>query len=313
MPHMGETTSDDLGEKLVSAIEAASGVFPGHRTLHAKGAPAIGSFTASGDAAKLTTAAHLQSSAVTPVEARFSNGSADPTQADGVRDGRGLSVKFRLPDETSTDIVSLSLPVFFVRTVPDFLAFLVARTPDPETGEIDMNKVFAFLGEHPEAARAAELSVTTPTPASFAQVRYFGVHCFWMIAADGTRTKFKYRWEPDAGEAGLSDEQTAATESGYLAAELSDRLAQSPVSFTLHLIIGTDEDDETDPTTEWPTERDEIAAGTLRLTRQPADPRDIDKLIFDPVRVTPGIETSADEILHARSAAYSASYARRTG
>lgn len=312
MQHMGETESDGLGEQLVRAIEAASGVFPGHRTLHAKGAPALGAFTSSGDAITLTTAAHLQPGATTPVEVRFSNGSADPTQADGVRDGRGLSVKFRLPDGTATDIVSLSLPVFFVRTVPDFLAFLVARTPDPKTGEMDMNKVFAFLGEHPEAARAAELSVTSPTPASFAQVRYFGVHCFWMVAADGTRTKVKYRWEPAAGEAGLTSEQAVSAEPGYLATEIAERLNEGPVSFTLHLIVGTEEDDEADPTTEWPADRNEVVAGTLVLNAQPEDPADIDKLIFDPVRVTPGIETSVDEILHARSAAYSASYSRRT-
>ena len=309
---MSDIASQDLGEQLVQAVEAAAGVYPGYRSLHAKGAPALGTFTASGDAGRVTTAAHLQPGAITPVEVRFSNGSANPGQADGARDGRGLSVKLRLADGTSTDIVALTLPVFFVRNVPDFLALMAARVPDPETGEMDLNKVFAFLGEHPEAGRAAELSITTPAPASYTQARYFGVHGFWFVDADGHRTKVRYRWEPDAGEAPLSDEEAAAREPGYLATELTGRLAAGPASFTLHLIIGTDEDDETDPTTEWPADREDIVAGRLELTGQPDDPHDIEKLIYDPVRVTPGIECSDDEILHARSAAYGASYTRRT-
>lgn len=309
---MTDGAAQDLGEQLVQAVEAAAGVYPGHRTLHAKGTPALGTFTSSGDAARLTTAAHLQPGAVTPVEVRFSNGSANPHQADGARDGRGLSVKFRLADGTATDIVALTLPVFFVRTVPDFLALMAARVPDPATGEMDLHKVFAFLGEHPEAGRAAELSITAPAPASYAQVRYFGVHAFWFVAADGRRTKVRYRWEPDAGEATLTDDEAAAQDPGYLAAELAERLAAGPASFTLHLVIGTDADDETDPTVEWPADRDEVVAGRLQLTGRPTDPQDVEKLIFDPVRVTPGIECTDDEILHARSAAYGASYARRT-
>ena len=309
---MSDTDTQDLGEQLVQAVEAAAGVYPGHRTLHAKGAPALGTFTASGDAARLTTAAHLQPGAVTPVEVRFSNGSANPGQADGARDGRGFSTKFRLADGTSTDIVALTLPVFFVRTVPDFLALMAARVPDPATGEMDLNKVFAFLGEHPEAGRAAELSITAPAPASYTQARYFGVHAFWFVAADGTRTKVRYRWEPDAGEAPLDDDAAAARAPDYLGTELAERLAAGPASFTLHVLVGTDEDDETDPTQEWPAEREDIVAGRIELTGQPDDARDIEKLIFDPVRVTGGIECSADEILHARSAAYGASYSRRT-
>ena len=51
----------------------------------------------------------------------------------------------------TTDIVGLSLPVFFVRTAADFLAFLKARIPDPETGQLDPAKVGAFLAEPDEA------------------------------------------------------------------------------------------------------------------------------------------------------------------
>jgi catalase len=60
-------------------------------------------------------------------------------------------VKVRLADGTSSDLVGLSLPVFFVRSVADFLAFLAARRPDPDTGVADPALVGAWVGEHPEA------------------------------------------------------------------------------------------------------------------------------------------------------------------
>ena len=89
-------------------------------------------------------------------------------------------------------------------------------------------------------------------------------------------------------------------------------MSTGEASFTLHLIVGTDLDDETDPTTEWPADRDEVVEGRLVLTGQPDDPQDIEKLIFDSTGVTSGIECSDDEILPESSAAYGASYTRRT-
>ena len=58
----------------------------------------------------------------------------------------------------------------------------------------------------------------------------------------------------------------------------------------------------------WPDGRDVVVAGRLDLTGL----ADAEPLIFDPTRVTDGIECSDDPILHARSAAYGVSYAQRT-
>jgi catalase len=304
---------DGLGERLIDAVHEATGVHPGHRALHAKGVGVLGTFTASGDAAALTTAAHLQAGVVSAVEARFSNGTGVPGQPDGARDGRGFAVKFRLADGSSTDLVGLTLPVFFVRTAADFLELMAARVPDPETGGPDLDKILAFLGEHPEAQRALELSMVAPAPRSYATTRFFGVHTFWYVDADGARHKVAYRWEPEGGVAVLSDEEAAEAAPDYLAAELAERLDRGSAAFTLVLAIGTDEDDENDPTVEWPADRETVTAGRLLLESLPDDPAVIERLIFDPTRVTAGIECPADEILHARSAAYGVSYAARTG
>jgi catalase len=301
----------ELGEQLIAAVHAVTGVHDGHRALHAKGIGAFGSFDSSGDAATITVAPHLQPGVTTPVEIRFSNGTGTPGQPDHARDGRGFAAKFRLADGSSTDLVSLTLPVFFVRTPVAFLELMAARIPDPETGGPDLEKILAFLGEHPEAQRAIELSMVAPAPVSYTTVRYFGIHAFWFVDGNGARRKVRYHWEPDSYEV-HSDEDAAGLDADYLAAELRARLAAAPASLSLVLTLGTDLDDENDPTSAWPEDRETIVAGRLTINRVAEDQDAIDALIFDPTRVVPGIETSDDEILAARSAAYGASYARRT-
>jgi catalase len=307
-----DLADEALGRQLVDAIHAVSGAHDERRALHATGIGATGSFTASGAADAITMAPHLKHGAIVPVTVRFSNGTGKPGQPDTVRDGRGMAVKFHLVDRTTTDAVALSLPVFFVRNVPDFLELMKARIPDPETGEMDLNKIFAFLGDHPEAARAAELSVSLPAPTSYAETRYFGVHAFWYIDPSGMRRKVRYQWEPEAGVHTLSDEEVARKPDDYLRTELAERLESGPVLFTLRLVLGNDYDDETDPTVEWPPDRETIDAGTLKLTHLPEDPASVEAMIFDPMRLTVGIEATDDHILHARSAAYGVSYERRT-
>jgi catalase len=298
----------DLGERLVDEIEAVSGRHPGRRVLHAKGVGAEGRFVSSGVAASLTTAAHLQPDVITPVVVRFSNGSAEQDAHDGTRDGRGMATKFRLADGSSTDIVALSLPVFFARNPEDFVEFVRARQPDPATGELDLDRVLTFLGRHPEAQLAAELFLAAPAPLSYTRVAYHGVHVFWMIDAAGARHPVRYRWQPVAGEAGMSDDEALARPPDYLARALREELAGGPARFDLQVIEGEPGDPVGDATAPWPEDRRSVRAGTLELTAG----ADVEPLIFDPTRVTDGIEISDDPILAARGAAYGVSFARRT-
>jgi catalase len=63
----------------------------------------------------------------------------------------------------------------------------------------------------------------------------------------------------------------------------------------------------------WPSERRRVTAGTLELTGLDTE-RETggDVLVFDPTRVTDGIELSDDPVLKFRAAAYGESVARRT-
>ena len=164
-----------LWEEIVDAVNAINGSHPGFRAVHAKGTVCEGTFTATPEAAKLSRAAHLQGEPV-KTTVRFSNASGNPKTSDANPiAGRGLAVKFHLPDGDATDQATVPLPVFMVRDAEDFLAFTKARIPDPETGQPDPDKVMAFIGEHPETANALQLGLPKIAPTtSFATSAYNG-------------------------------------------------------------------------------------------------------------------------------------------
>jgi catalase len=301
-------------EEIVDAMGELHGVHPGYRAAHAKGVFCRGTFTATPQARELTRAAHMQGEPV-DVLVRFSNGSGDPGAPDtDRRDGRGMATSFRLPDGTATDIVAISIPVFFVRTADDFLEFVRARKPDPETGEMDMGKVGAFVVAHPETQAALELILPTLVPpASYAECEYNGLHAFAFVDAAGERRFGRYRWEPDAGARALPEEEIEASGPDYLQEEIAERLAGGPVAFTLRVRLAEDDDPLDDPTVPWPEQRPEVTLGALTLTEVDAEAeRDDELIVFDPTKLTDGIEPSDDEILATRPHAYAVSAERRS-
>lgn len=304
---------DDMDERLVDALNASYGVHPGHRAVHAKGVLCAATFTATPEAAGLSRAPHFQGDALR-AHVRFSNGSGDPTAPDGARDGRGLAVKVYLPGGATTDVVAISLPVFFVRTPEDLIEFNAARRPDPETGAPDMEKVGAFLADHPETVPAVTAAISAPPPASYAQLGYHGIHAFGFVDPEGAIRHGRYHLEPEAGEASITDEDAMGRDPDYLTQELGERLAAGPVGFHLDVELAGASDPLDDPTAVWPDGRERVRVARVEVTGLAFDrERDGDILVFDPTRVTEGIELAGDAILHARSGAYRVSVARRTG
>jgi catalase len=306
-----------LAERCVEAINALSGRHEGFRAAHARGTLCAGTFTAAPGAAELSRAAHLQGDPVR-VTVRFSNGSGNPETPDNDRqEGRGMATKFYLPDGGTTDIVGLTLPCFFVRTPEDFIAFLSARKPVDDSGRPDMEKIGAFLGEHPETGAALQqILPTLVPPRSYATCLFNSIHSFRLANGGGGGGRWvRYRWLPEAGVETLPEDEIDGAAREYLQEDIRARLDEGPVRFTLVARFAQDGDDVDDPTVPWPDgEREEAELGTLELTgldteRETGD----DVLVFDPTRVTDGIETSDDRILHIRSHAYSVSVERRAG
>ena len=306
---MGEPT--ELHEQLVDAANGIYGSHPGARAFHAKGFYCAGAFEATAEAARLCRAAHFRGDEI-PALIRFSLGGGDPAGHDSVREPRGIAIKLDLPGGEQTDILCVTTPVFAARTPEDFLELLRARRPDPETGELDLEKVGAFLEAHPESGPAVQATLGTPPPASYAQLAYNSQHAFGLLDGEGKTTWARYRLEPRAGEASLDDEEAAAREGDYMRAELAERLRSGPVAFDLVLVLAEEGDPLEDPTAAWPEERRRVTAGTLEAREIVDDPeRDGGVVVFDPVNVVDGIELPDDPILHARSPAYTVSVNRR--
>jgi catalase len=308
-------SSKRLAEEIVDSLNAINGSHPGFRAVHAKGTVCSGGFTATAEAAKLSRAAHMQGEPVSAT-VRFSNASGNPNTSDANPIvGRGMGVKFHLPGGEDTDIVSVPLAVFMVRTPEDFLAFTQARVPDPETGQPDPEKLGAFLAEHPEtgAALQAGLPKLAPTT-SFATSDYNALHAFALVDGAGDRHWGRYGWRPSAGIEFLSEEQIGSADRDYLQSEIRDRLASGTARFTLEFTLAGEGDSLDDPSSPWEGEREVVTLGQLELTGVIEDPETPEQpLVMDPMRLTDGIEPSEDEILAARPEAYSVSIARRTG
>ena len=287
----------------IDRIAAATGAERGHRTLHAKGRFYDGVFTASPDAAALCRAGHLQGDPV-PVLVRWSNGAGYPRNKDDSQDVRGMAVKFRLADGTSTDLLGQTAPRFPVRTPEDFVR-LVEATRQPW-------RLPLFLATRPGAAAAllanARAGAVKP-PRSYAEATYFPVHAYQWVAPDGTRRWVRYRLEPVDPAA----TRTAVDFTGRdrLADEIAARLAAHAVVFDLRVTVAALGDDPHDPMSVWTGER-ELSAGLIEVTAPLEDPEaDGPPVVFDPTRVVDGIELSDDPILRFRPAAYFVSVERR--
>lgn len=289
------------------AVEVINGVFGSHhaRSLHAKGTVCSGTFTATPEGARLSRAAHLSGDPVATT-VRVSNGSGHPRSKDFVPDVRGLAVKFHLPDGSRTDISAQTSPRFPVRTPDGFIALVRANEP----GLARVWRLPAFLVTHPEAIPALRVSLPAlKPPASYATRRYYAIHAFkWVDAAGGERW-VRYTWLPEAGVANLSGSEAKGRGADYLQREFAERLEGESVRFTLQLQIAADGDKVHDPVAAWPDDRETVDAGTLEITALAPEEG---VLVFDPARVTDGIELSDDPILNFRPRAYSASVERRT-
>ena len=158
----------DLSDRLVDALNGAYGVHPGHRAAHAKGVLCAATFTASEAGGAILEGSALQRRPCACARALLERcGRPDDPRHDPRR-VQGIAVKLYLPDGTTTDVIGITLPVFFTRTPEDLIEFNIARRPDPETGAIDLAKVGAFLERHPETVPAVTAAMTLPLPTSYA-------------------------------------------------------------------------------------------------------------------------------------------------
>ncbi len=295
-------------KEMIDGIRVAFGHTPGTRTLHAKGQYFQGAFTAAEQAASLSKAAHFAGGAV-PATIRISNGAGDVSRPDYTDDVRGLAVSFQLPDGSRTDILAQTIPRLAVTTPESFLEMVQTN----EAGAARAVKIPWFLIRHPAALGAmGEALPAIKPPPSYATVEYHALHAFKLVAEIGTERWVRYAWVPAAGEASISRSEAKSRGENYLQEEIRERVQRGSVRFTLTALVAAQGDDPHDGADKWDSD-ERVELGTLEITALLADgPPGGEPFVFDPIRLTEGIEPSDDPILRYRPAAYSESVERRS-
>jgi catalase len=268
-----------------------------------------GTFTPAAAAPNLTRAPHA-SRPSTPVTVRFSDSTGLPTVPDNdpkLSGPRGIAVRFQLGDHVHTDIVAHSTDGFPVRTGEEFVEFLRAAAA---AGAGNPVAIGAFLAAHPNAKRFVD--APKPIPTSFAREAFFAVTAFKFANAAGVSRYGRFRIRPADGTEYFSDVEAAGKSPNFLVDELGPRLARGPVRLGVYVQLAGPGDDVTDASTTWPAGREEVAFGTITLTKCVDDQEpERRKIIFDPVPRVAGIGSAGDPLTEVRADVYLLSGRRR--
>lgn len=304
------TPSRVTAPRLVDTIENGK-PFVGFRRAHARGVCVAGYFEPTPEGAALSKA-RVFTQARTPVLGRLSIGGGDPLGAEAQARVRSLALQLDTDDGQQWRLAMNSFPFFAVATPQAFAEQILASRPDPATGKPDPAKLLAFLERNPEARNFMAWAGSAPWSSSFASTAYHGVHAFRFTNDAGDEHFVRWTFQPQADFEPLPPEQRQAAEASYLTDELSARLAQGPVRWTMELVLAGPGDSIENPSAAWPDERQRVAAGTVVIERAydqaTGNCRDVN---FDPTILPNGIAVSGDPVLAARAAAYSVSFNRR--
>ena len=298
-------------EAIVDAFEAVLGPIRTHRPSHAKGTCAAGHFVATPEGTRISVAPVFNGQRV-PTVIRFGVGVGNPRGPDTGRTTRSLSIRFETQAGDIWDMANISAPIFGAPTPQALVEGLLARRPDPATGQPDAQAVAAFVAANPATTLQGRWLAATMPPASWATTPYWGVNAFRFRGADGEVRHARWVFEPRAGTLRLTEEQAGALPNDFLADELRRRVAAAPVEFDMVLQFPGPGDDVTDPTVAWPDDRPRAAVGRLTVTGVAPGPGGAcDPISFFTLDQAPGIELSDDPTLHARSGSYAVSLSRR--
>jgi catalase len=298
--------------RFADEFERVNSIHSGFRRNHAKGVCVRGFFDSNGQGSRLSKAVVFQSGRV-PVIGRFSLGNGDPHSTDALSTVRGLGLQFSLPDGEQWRTAMVNLPVFPFKDPRAFYDNMVASQRDPNTHQPDPAKGAAFLGSHPETARAIAIIKSHPPSSGFDNTAYYGLNAFQFVNASGASAYVRWTLAPvQPYEAGTA--ASPENDKNFLFDGLIASIHQHPLQWHLVLTVAQSGDPTDDATIPWPEGREQVDVGTLTLdsveSEETSPARDIN---FDPLVLPAGIAPSDDPLLSARSAVYSQSFTRRAG
>jgi len=306
-----QTNSKPVVEQIVDTLtKLSNGPHPGYRANHAKGIVTNGEFIPASTASSITKASFMNGKAV-PVTVRFSDATGVPNipDADGHSFPKGMAIRYQLPDDAFSDMVTISVNGFPAATPEDFLGLLnavAATTPDSQKP----TPIEQFLGSHPAALKF--VTAPKPAPVSFATQSFYGVNAFKFTNEKGEVSYGRYRIEPIKGQQFLSKEDSAKAAPNYLMDDLPVQLKSGAVSYRISVQIAEKDDVVNDATISWPDTRKIVELGTLTIKAINPDGVKFEKAnMYNPLALVDGIEPTDDPILLARPGAYAVSYGRR--
>ena len=299
-------------QRFTDAIEKGNGeVYPGFRRAHAKGVCIAGYFEGNGEGTALSSA-RLFAPVRTPFVGRLSVGGGSPYGLDNKARVRSMALELRSDDGQQWRMAMNSFPFFGVSSVEAFYDQTRANAPDPATGKPSPEKQAAFAEAHPEFKRFAAWAKDAPWSTSWASTTYNGVNTFRFINAAGNVSNVRWSMLPQTAFEVMTPEQREAADANYLSEDLQARLAQGPLRWYMVVTIANDGDAILDASTPWPESRQHITLGSVVVERtSPQTTGECRDINFDPLVLPPGVESSGDPVLAARSAVYSVSFNRR--
>lgn len=280
------------------------------RVVFAKGTGAHGYFRVYMPMNDFTKAAFLQSpDRKTPVFVRFSTMTGSKGSADTTRDVRGFAVKFYTA-EGNYDLISTSLPVFYVRDAINFPELMHALKPSPSTNIIEPARFWKYISETPEAIHMVTwLFSDNGTIKSYRHMEGYSVNTYVWVSANGQRQLVRYHWRPMLGTKNITRQEAeflAGFDPDAAARDLCDSLERGELTeyeLSVQLIPFERQDqydfDPLDATKLWPENKVPLLkVGKLTLNKATENYlEEVEKAAFSPANVVPGIEFSFDRLL----------------
>jgi catalase len=296
------------------------------RVVHAKGAGAYGTFTATKDIAPYTRAKLFEKvGKQTEVFARFSTVAGEVGSADTVRDPRGFALKF-YTEEGNWDMVGNNTPVFFVRDPLKFQDFIHSQKRDPATGRRSATMQWDFWSLSPESLHQVTwLFGDRGIPATYRNMDGFSSHTYSLWNAKGERFWVRWHFKTRQGIQCLTEAQAARTAGeapDFHRRDLWEAIAEGAhPKWTVYVQIMPEKEAETyrlnpfDLTKVWPHKdypRQEV--GVLELNRNPQNYfAEVEQAAFEPGNMPPGMGASPDKMLQGRLVSYADAHRYRIG
>ncbi|CAL8087859.1 unnamed protein product [Orchesella dallaii] len=296
------------------------------RAAHALGFGAHGTFTVTHDVSRYTKAKFLNGvGKTTPIFLRFSGTIGDLGFPDTLRDSRGFAIKF-YTEEGNFDMVGNQLEIFGVRDAILFHDMIRSRKRNAQTGLIDPMTSWDFNQLRPEVTHHLLKSFSDiSTPGNLRMINGSGVHTFQLVNERNEAIFCKFHFISHQKFELMSNAQTiklAGSDPSYYRRDLYNAIARKQYPrWTMALQVATAAQAESyrwdylDITKNWRVEDFPlIPVGILELNRNVRDfYSESEQVAMSPANLVPGIEPSADRMLHARMFSYADAQRYRVG